>query len=67
MQWLARRRYPVWMCFLLGVLVAGGIAYFAAEDAKSFGEAFGYAFIPALAGGALAAFLGFRHNSKLRG
>ena len=66
MQRLADIRYPIWLCFAAGFLIGGGLAVLANPDAKSMGEAMGFAVIPALATGGLAAFLGFRHNRKLR-
>jgi len=62
---MTNERFSIWLAFALGLLICGGIAIFANGDAKDSGEAFGFALVPALAGGALAAFLAYRHNSNL--
>lgn len=65
MNRLTQIRYPVWLCALVGLLIAGTIAVVTNDSAKSSGEAAGFAFVPALAGAAVGAFLAYRHNSKL--
>lgn len=58
-------RFNVWLGFVLGALGLGGLVGLTYDGASSIGDAVGYAFIPAVAGGALGAFLAFRHNRTL--